>query len=131
MQYCKCTFFLILEKDMSFHIDIMKKNNQHFSENLVINWVLQLVLGVQFIHSKKILHRDLKPQNIFIDSDMNIKIGDFGISKILATTSEQCKTMIGRILINIGTPYYLAPEICSQDKYTTKADIWSLGCVIY
>jgi len=72
---------------MSFHIDVMKKNKQHFSENLVINWVLQLVLGVQFIHSKKILHRDLKPQNIFIDSDMNIKIGDFGISKILATTS--------------------------------------------
>jgi NIMA (never in mitosis gene a)-related kinase len=72
---------------MSFHIEIMKKNNQHFSENLVINWVLQLVLGVQFIHSKKILHRDLKPQNIFIDNDMNIKIGDFGISKILATTS--------------------------------------------
>jgi NIMA (never in mitosis gene a)-related kinase len=83
---------------MSFHIEIMKKNNQHFSENLVINWVLQLVLGVQFIHSKKILHRDLKPQNIFIDNDMNIKIGDFGISKILATTSEQCKTMIGKIL---------------------------------
>jgi serine/threonine protein kinase len=72
---------------MSFHIDIMKKKNQYFSENLVINWVLQLVLGVQFIHSKKILHRDLKPQNIFIDNDMNIKIGDFGISKILATTS--------------------------------------------
>jgi serine/threonine protein kinase len=71
---------------MSFHIDIMKKKNQYFSENLVINWVLQLVLGVQFIHSKKILHRDLKPQNIFIDNDMNIKIGDFGISKILATT---------------------------------------------
>jgi NIMA (never in mitosis gene a)-related kinase 1/4/5 len=88
MQYCKGTQFLNrIEKDMSFHIDIMKKNNQYFSENLVINWVLQLVLGVQFIHSKKILHRDLKPQNIFIDNDMNIKIGDFGISKILATTS--------------------------------------------
>jgi NIMA (never in mitosis gene a)-related kinase 1/4/5 len=88
MQYCKGRQFLNrIEKDMSFHIDIMKKNNQYFSENLVINWVLQLVLGVQFIHSKKILHRDLKPQNIFIDNDMNIKIGDFGISKILATTS--------------------------------------------
>jgi serine/threonine protein kinase len=88
MQYCKGKLtFDNLEKDMSFHIDIMKKKNQYFSENLVINWVLQLVLGVQFIHSKKILHRDLKPQNIFIDNDMNIKIGDFGISKILATTS--------------------------------------------
>lgn len=69
-----------------------------YKNYLIIN------LGIQFIHSKKILHRDIKPQNIFIDDKMNIKIGDFGISKILNTTGEQCKTMT-------GTPFYLAPEI--------------------
>lgn len=55
---------------------------------------------------------------------MNIKIGDFGISKILNATGEQCKTMM-------GTPFYLAPEIVNEELYTTKADIWSLGCLIY
>ena len=54
---------------------------------------------------------------------MNLKVGDFGISKLLEHT-EQAKTVI-------GTPFYLPPEICNQEKYTNKADIWSLGCVLY
>jgi NIMA (never in mitosis gene a)-related kinase len=69
--------------------------------------MFQLVLGIQFIHSKKILHRDIKPQNVFIDGNMNIKIGDFGISKILASTGQQCSTMT-------GTPFYLSPEIINE-----------------
>ncbi len=70
------------------------------------------------------MHRDLKPKNIFIDEKLNIKIGDFGVSKILNSTGEHCKSIQ-------GTPYYLAPEICADEKYTSKVDIWSLGCVIY
>lgn len=89
---------------MDHQIKLMKSKNKHFNENLIITWLFQLVLGIQFIHSNKILHRDIKPQNIFIDENLNIKIGDFGISKILSSTGQQCQTMT-------GTPYYLAPEI--------------------
>ena len=56
------------------------------------------------MHSNKILHRDLKPQNVFVDSDMNLKVGDFGISRILDTTGQHCQT-------SAGTPSYMAPEI--------------------
>ena len=58
-------------------------------------------MAIDYIHSMNIIHRDLKPQNIFVDEDMNLKIGDFGVSKILEGT-EHCKTMA-------GSPLYLSP----------------------
>jgi len=54
------------------------------------------------MHTNKIVHRDLKPQNVFVDSDMNLKIGDFGISRILDHTAQHCQT-------SAGTPSYMAP----------------------
>jgi NIMA (never in mitosis gene a)-related kinase len=53
-----------------------------------------------------------------------LKIGDFGISKVLSNTGELAKTAI-------GTPYYLSPEICREKRYNNKSDIWSLGCILY
>ncbi len=53
-----------------------------------------------------------------------VKIGDFGISKVLSNTGELAKTAI-------GTPYYLSPEICREQRYNNKSDIWSLGCILY
>jgi NIMA (never in mitosis gene a)-related kinase len=72
-----------LEKDLGEHIKQMKKQDKYFNENLIITWFFQLVLAFQFMHGKKIVHRDIKPQNIFVDSDMNLKVGDFGVSKLL------------------------------------------------
>ena len=78
---------------------------------------------MEYIHSMNVLHRDMKPQNIFIDRDMNLKIGDFGVSKLMEGT-ENCDTMA-------GTPFYFSPELSKNEKYTNKTDIWSLGCVIF
>lgn len=83
-----------------------------------------MLLAVGFMHANHIVHRDLKPQNIFVDSDMNLKVGDFGISKLLDSTAQHCKT-------SAGTPSYMAPEMMESQNYSYKADIWSLGCVIY
>ena len=88
------------------------------------NWILQLLLAVGFMHSNKIVHRDIKPQNVFVDTDMNLKVGDFGISKLLDYTAQNCQT-------SAGTPSYMAPEMVDSEDYSFKADIWSLGCVIY
>ena len=72
----------------------------------------------------KIIHRDLKPENIFMNKNMEIKIGDFGISKQLNKEYTLTKN-------KLGTEYYIAPEIIKEGKYNEKSDIWSLGCIIY
>ncbi|KAF8250507.1 kinase-like protein [Wilcoxina mikolae CBS 423.85] len=72
----------------------------------------------------KILHRDLKPENIFLGQEGDVKLGDFGLSKMLAPEQHLANTYV-------GTPYYMSPEIVSDLSYTHKSDIWSLGCIIY
>ena len=76
------------------------------------------------IHERKILHRDLKTQNIFLTGKSDVKIGDFGIARVLQHTYDCAQTAI-------GTPYYLSPEICQEKPYNQKSDIWSLGCILY
>lgn len=85
---------------------------------------MQLALGIKTIHSNKILHRDIKSSNLFLTSNGSIKIGDFGISKVLETAHESAETLV-------GTPYYLSPEACENKPYGYKSDIWALGCVLY
>ncbi|KAH8662140.1 NIMA-like protein kinase [Xylariales sp. PMI_506] len=70
-----------------------------------------------------ILHRDLKPENVFLNEDNSVKLGDFGLSKIMQS-HDFASTYV-------GTPFYMSPEICAAERYTLKSDIWSLGCIIY
>jgi NIMA (never in mitosis gene a)-related kinase len=85
---------------------------------------VQICLALKHVHDRKILHRDLKTQNIFLTKKDLIKLGDFGIARVLHNTNELAKTAI-------GTPYYLSPEICENKPYNNKSDIWSLGCILY
>ena len=70
-----------------------------------------------------ILHRDLKPSNILLHNDV-IKLADFGFCKSLSSENDLTKTMV-------GSPIYMAPEILFGKDYGTKAEIWSLGCVLF
>lgn len=79
---------------------------------------------MKYIHNHKILHRDLKTSNLFLCSNGVVKIGDFGISRILHGTLESAETIV-------GTPYYMSPEVCQNKPYSFKSDIWSLGCILY
>ena len=110
--------------DMYNKIAAQKKAGKLFDENQVVDWFLQIALAIKHIHSKRILHRDLKTQNIFLTSQGDIKIGDFGIARVLQHTYDCAKTAI-------GTPYYLSPEICQEKPYNQKSDIWSIGCILY
>ena len=74
--------------------------------------------------SGRILHRDIKPGNIFLDEFNNCKLGDFGLARVLSSNSVFATT-------NVGTPLYMSPEQISEQAYDEKSDIWSLGCVIY
>lgn len=103
---------------------IHEAKGQHFLEEQIIDWFAQIACGLKHIHDRNILHRDLKTQNIFLTKDNKIKLGDFGISKILNSENDLANTFI-------GTPYYLAPELCENKGYNQKSDVWALGCVLY
>ncbi|NXD64976.1 NEK5 kinase, partial [Eolophus roseicapillus] len=109
--------------------DLMTRiNMQHgvlFDEDQILRWFVQISLGLKHIHDKKVLHRDVKAQNIFLCNNGKVaKLGDFGIARQLNSTMEFAHTCV-------GTPYYLSPEICENQPYNNKTDIWSLGCVLY
>mmetsp|Transcript_9901 Transcript_9901/g.36909 ORF Transcript_9901/g.36909 Transcript_9901/m.36909 type:complete len:876 (-) Transcript_9901:98-2725(-) len=93
-------------------------------EKVVMKWFAQLLLAVEFLHSRKVLHRDLKSQNIFLMKDGTVKLGDFGIARVFERTLDMAKT-------SIGTPLYMSPEVCNNRPYNYKSDIWSLGCILY
>jgi NIMA (never in mitosis gene a)-related kinase len=105
-------------------IDRARRKCQSLGEPKILRWMTQSLLALKYLHDKHVLHRDLKSQNIFLSASGRIKLGDFGISKVLESTECFAKT-------SIGTPYYLAPEICSQKPYSWSADIWALGCILF
>ena len=89
---------------------IKNAKGKNFSEQQILDWLVQMALALLYLHERKILHRDMKTQNIFLTSKDEIKIGDFGIARLLQHTYDCASTAI-------GTPYYLSPEICQEKPY--------------
>ena len=110
--------------DLYNQLLIQKEKNIHFTEETIQDWLIQTCQALKYIHSKHIIHRDIKPHNIFLTKKGSIKLGDFGISKRLNNTLEKAKTFV-------GTAFYLPPEVINGKKYSYSADIWSLGVTFY
>jgi NIMA (never in mitosis gene a)-related kinase len=100
-----------------------RKKKEYFEENELLDWFIQILLALKCIHEKKILHRDIRPSNIFLMKDM-AKLGNFGVAKSLNPTINYAKTMVTK-------PHYLAPEVKQSKIYTYEADIWALGVTFY
>ena len=120
MEYCE-------GGDISQLINTYKKNNEYIPEEIIWKTFTQILKALHVIHNNKsgtIIHRDIKPSNIFLDKNNNIKLGDFGLSRILSQESSFAYS-------HVGTPYYMSPEQIDETKYNEKSDIWSFGCCLY
>ena len=108
--------------DISSKIKYNLKHDLFFKEEIIWDYLIQILEGLNYLHEKKIIHRDLKSANIFLMKDRTIKIGDLNVSKI---------NKLGMAYTQTGTPYYASPEIWLDQPYDYKSDIWSLGCILY
>jgi NIMA (never in mitosis gene a)-related kinase 1/4/5 len=110
--------------DLQKQISKRKDSLNYFKEEQIIDWFTQICLGMKHVHDRKIIHRDIKAQNVFLTKEGAIKLGDFGIARILHNTVDVTKSVV-------GTPYYLSPEIIDGLPYSFKSDVWSLGVLLY
>ena len=110
--------------DMSKMLKRLKSRSRYILEDTIKKYLFQICLGAQYLHNNNVIHRDIKTANIFLTKDNDIKLGDVGIIKILKTTNNYAYT-------NIGTPFYMSPELYKNRRYTNKTDIWSIGVVLY
>uniref|UniRef100_A0A2I3TH54 Serine/threonine-protein kinase Nek11 n=1 Tax=Pan troglodytes TaxID=9598 RepID=A0A2I3TH54_PANTR len=103
-------------RDLDDKIQEYKQAGKIFPENQIIEWFIQLLLGVDYMHERRILHRDLKSKNVFLKNNL-LKIGDFGVSRLLMGSCDLATTLT-------GTPHYMSPEALKHQGYDTKSDIW-------
>jgi NIMA (never in mitosis gene a)-related kinase len=142
--------------DLASQIKAAKRNL--FSEAKILHWFVQLTLGLHYMHCNKVLHRDLKTQNVFMLGNGRLVLGDLGISKVLDGTVDFAQTCIGtpyckyvvyvvscailcvvlvstecNALLTIvhSTAIDMSPEIFKNKPYNYKSDVWALGCVLY
>ncbi len=103
---------------------LKKQAGRPMAEATIIKWISQLCDALVHVHARKILHRDIKSANIFLDKSDNIKLGDLGIGKALNGTNELARTVI-------GTPYFMSPELLLNQPYSYKSDMWAVGCLVF
>lgn len=91
-----------------------------------LNWMKQLASGLSFAHKRGVIHQDIKADNIFITNEGDLKIGDFGLARLL----------VGRVYLNsatkgMGTPAYMSPELCRGEQQDHRSDIYSMGILFF
>lgn len=116
--------FVVLELCRRRSLLELHKRRKAVTEPEARYYMLQLLKGVQYLHNNRIIHRDLKLGNVFLNDDMDVKIGDFGLATKIEFDGERKKTLC-------GTPNYIAPEVLCKKGHSYEVDVWSLGCILY
>lgn len=101
-----------------------------FVENFIWKVFIHICLGIFYLHSHNIIHRDLKSLNIFLTKDNSAKIGDLGAARRLDADGNILEE-VADTPHKVGTPFYLAPELWKDSPCSKKSDIWALGVILY
>jgi len=109
--------------DLGNIIHKAQKANTLIDEEVVWPLLVESCCGLKYLHDRRMLHRDLKPQNIMLDSQGHVKLVDFGFTKLLAANQLAMSV--------VGTPLYMSPELLRKQGYDDRTDVWSLGCIFY
>lgn len=117
MEYCA-------SGDLARVLQGYKDRNERIPEQQVLSWFAQMSLALNYLHGKHILHRDIKPSNVYLTAEGTIRLGDFGIAKVLESTADLAHSFT-------GTFNYMSPEAMESQPYSMKSDVWALGCVLY
>ncbi|XP_034047705.1 serine/threonine-protein kinase Nek2-like [Thalassophryne amazonica] len=121
MEYCE-------SGDLSRLIEHAIKKGKSIKEEFILQVLVQLASALKHCHRRPdgsvVLHQDLKPENVFLQKNLTVKLGDFGLAQILPTKNDCSQS-------TAGTPLYMSPEKTNGKVYNEKSDIWSLGCLIY
>jgi len=115
--------YMLMEPCLGGELWTVLRNSKRFSDSTARFYVACVILAFDYLHKKGVIYRDLKPENLLLDSSGYIKLTDFGFAKQLAA-DEKAWTFC-------GTPEYVAPEIITNKSHDYRADIWSLGILVF
>uniref|UniRef100_A0A3B4CAK6 Serine/threonine-protein kinase PLK n=1 Tax=Pygocentrus nattereri TaxID=42514 RepID=A0A3B4CAK6_PYGNA len=116
--------FVVLEICRRRSLLELHKRRKAVTEPEARYFMRQTIQGVHYLHNNRVIHRDLKLGNLFLNDDMEVKIGDFGLATKIEFDGERKKTLC-------GTPNYIAPEVLCKKGHSFEVDVWSLGCILY
>ncbi len=124
----KTNCYILLELCQNQSMNELLKRRKRLTEPEVKYYLSQLLMSVQYMHGLNVIHRDLKLGNLFLDKQLRVKVGDFGLATKLSTSDEKRKTIC-------GTPNYIAPEVIEGDKekrgHSFEVDVWSMGVICF
>ena len=116
--------YILLELCQNQTLNELHMRRKILTEIEVQCYIIQLVKALQYLHSHRIIHRDLKLGNLFLNDKMQLKVGDFGLATKLDYDGERKKTIC-------GTPNYIAPEVINSSGHSYEVDIWAIGIILY
>jgi polo-like kinase 1 len=117
--------YILLEMCHNQSLNELLKRRKRLTEIEVQCYILQMIKALKYLHSHRVIHRDLKLGNLFLTATMELKVGDFGLATKLEFEGERKRTVC-------GTPNYIAPEILDgKTGHSYEVDIWSLGVIAY
>ncbi|CAB3383428.1 Hypothetical predicted protein [Cloeon dipterum] len=116
--------YIILELCKRRSMMELQRRRKKLTEPEARFYLHQVLLGVHYLHERNIIHRDLKLGNLFLNDNLQVKLGDFGLATIVEFKGERKKTLC-------GTPNYIAPEVLNKVGHSFEVDVWSIGCILY